>query len=152
MKLRNKKTGEIIDIYKGQILLHYNQGKKTILFKSIEELEEWEDYEEPKEYWFISTTGKAHRFEGEDETYTPDRKQLGNYFETKEEAEKAIEKLKAWKRLKDKGFRFTLTPGVGSLDVRPGKFQIEINAEMPEKWFCCDAVQKDLEVCFGGEE
>lgn len=106
MKLRNKKTGEIIDIYKGQILLHYNQGKKTILFKSIEELEEWEDYEEPKEYWFISTTGKAHRFEGEDEIYTPDRKQLGNYFETKEEAEKAIEKLKAWKRLKDKGFKF----------------------------------------------
>ena len=106
MKLRNKKTGEIIDIYKGQILLHYNQGKKTILFKSIEELEEWEDYEEPKEYWFISTTGKAHRFEGEDETYTPDRKQLGNYFETKEEAELAVRKLKAWKRLKDKGFRF----------------------------------------------
>ena len=42
--------------------------------------------------------------------------------------------------------------GVGSLDATPGKFQIEINAEMPEKWFCCDAVEKDLVDCFGGEE
>ena len=53
MKLRNKKTGEIIDIYKGQILLHCNQGRKTIQFKSLEELEEWEDYEEPKTHWYI---------------------------------------------------------------------------------------------------
>ena len=96
MKLRNKKTGEI------------NLGDLHLDdFNSLAELNaEWEDYEEPKEYWFISTTGKAHRFEGEDETYTPDRKQLGNYFETKEEAELAVRKLKAWKRLKDKGFRF----------------------------------------------
>lgn len=33
-------------------------------------------------------------------------KSIGNYFETKEEAEKAIEKLKAWKRLRDKGAMF----------------------------------------------
>jgi hypothetical protein len=33
-------------------------------------------------------------------------KAIGNYFETKEEVEKAVEKLKAWKRLKDKGLKF----------------------------------------------
>ena len=29
-------------------------------------------------------------------------------FETREEAEKAVEKLKAWTRLKDKGFKFVV--------------------------------------------
>ena len=33
-------------------------------------------------------------------------KEIGNYFETVEEAEQAVEKLKAWKRLRDKEFRF----------------------------------------------
>lgn len=33
-------------------------------------------------------------------------KAIGNYFETREEAEKAVEKLKAWKRLKDSGLKF----------------------------------------------
>ena len=31
-----------------------------------------------------------------------DMKAIGNYFDTKEEAEKAVEKLKAWKRLNEK--------------------------------------------------
>ena len=147
MKLRNKKTGEIIDIYKGQILLHYNQGKKTILFKSIEELEEWEDYEEPKEYWFISTTGKAHRFEGEDETYTPDRKQLGNYFETKEEAEKAVEKLKAWKRLKDNGYKFN---GMG---VEYDGYKIYLKCDiMKKEHYTPTQDHKDLDLLFSGED
>ena len=39
MRLKNKKTGEIIDIYKGEITLHYNQGRKTIHFKCLEDLE-----------------------------------------------------------------------------------------------------------------
>lgn len=107
MKLKNKKTGEIIDVYKGQILLHYNQGKKTIQFKSIEELEDWEDYEEPKEYWYMSNDGAIIRQQiDEDTPWDVNRREIGNYFETKEEAEKAVEKLKAVKRLKDKGFRF----------------------------------------------
>lgn len=153
MKLRNKKTGEIKEVEPITI------GG----FRSLTELnEEWEDVpEEPKEaeyYWYVGykndirRTKYHHTSDFADNQVTETRKEIGNCFESLEEAEKAVEKLKAWKRLKDKGFRFTLTPGVGSLDITPGKFQIEINADMPEKWFCCDAVQKDLEVCFGGEE
>lgn len=143
MKLRNKKTGEI------------NLGDLHLDdFNSLAELnDEWEDYEEPKEYWFINNYDRIEKEKGPDDAWFVIKlKEIGNYFETKEEAELAVRKLKAWKRLKDKGFRFTLTPGVGSLDITPGKFQIEITADMPAKWFCCDAVQKDLEVCFGGEE
>lgn len=107
MKLRNKKTGEIIDVYKGEITLHYNQGRKTIHFKRLEDLEEWEDYKEPKEYWHIAELcGGLQRKQDADNGEDRFNKQIGNYFETEEEAEKAVEKLKAWKRLKDKGFRF----------------------------------------------
>lgn len=151
MKLKNKKTGEIIEF--DAIL-----PVKDVVGDSVAHLEytslaglnaEWEDYEEPKRHWIIDTMND--RVEDFDVPMTFNES-IGNYFETEEEADKAVEKLKAWKRLKDKGFRFTLTPGVGSLDITPGKFQIEITAEMPEKWFCCDAVQEDLDDCFGGEE
>ena len=35
-----------------------------------------------------------------------DRFDIGNCFQTKKEAERAVEKLKAWKRLKDSGLKF----------------------------------------------
>lgn len=154
MRLRNKKTGDIAEVLTDSIAVNVlmDQHDITAYYTSLAELnEEWEDYEEPKEYYWVDYDGKVKTFldlyEWQDKM-----KEIGNYFETREEAEKAVEKLKAWKTLKDKGFRFTLTPGVGSLDITPGKFQIEINADMPEKWFCCDAVQKDLDLLFGGEE
>lgn len=80
----------------------------TYYYSNLAELcEKWEDYEEPKVYYYISDFGAIRECEigifPEDEE---DRKRIGNYFETKEEAEKALEKLKAWKRLKEKGFRF----------------------------------------------
>ena len=124
MKLRNKKTGEIVDVeslghadsLKGkfgyQVTLSWKIDEhldtcKT--YNSLAELnEEWEDYEEPKEYWCIDWTGGVNHITVLDDTdeYEENKKEIGNYFETKEEAEKAVEKLKAWKRLRDKGFRF----------------------------------------------
>ena len=67
-------------------------------------------------------------------------KSIGNYFETKEEAEKAVEKLKAWKRLKDKGFRF-----------------VEYDTEhcgLSTIYFVYDNEidKKDLDLLFGGEK
>lgn len=78
-----------------------------IIINSLKDLEEWEDYEEPKEHWYINFIGGIEKTD-RDENDEPGRAmtEIGNYFETKEEAEKAVEKLKAWKRLKDKGFRF----------------------------------------------
>ena len=147
MKLKNKISGEIKEF----ALFDGNELQCGATLESL--TEEWEDYEEPKTEFYITGWGDIRKYTTEEERFAFKQKlEIGNYFETKEEAEKAVKKLKAWKRLKDKGFRFTLTPGVGSLDITPGKFQIEITAEMPEKWFCCDAVQEDLDDCFGGEE
>ena len=110
MKLKNKKTGEILEKREDEQIIipliddegdWYEEG-----FNSLNELnEEWEDYEEPKEFWWINYNGGISHAE----IGTMDRtaiKQIGNYFSSREEAEKAVEKLKAVKRLKDKGFRF----------------------------------------------
>lgn len=132
MKLRNKKTGEI------------NLGDLHLDdFNSLAELNaEWEDYEEPKEYWYIDCDGEVYSIKliG----YNSNKlKEIGNYFETKEEAEKAVEKLKAWKRLKDKGFRFN-----GVYDDYTIKFTAP-NEEIG--WFWCNGMDKDLDLLFGGK-
>ena len=138
MKLRNKKTGEII-ILIDHIFDNYN---------SLAELnEEWEDVpEKPKEYWFIDYDGGIIPFNRNKETVTDNlMKSIGNYFETKEEAEKAVEKLKAWKRLKDFGCGFMLDDHCAVKFVGPDARKIT-SAE--EQRLLSDAYK----LLFGGEE
>lgn len=165
MKLRNKKTGEIKDVeslghesslkdkYGLQITLSWDTEYENLsecrTYNSLAELnEEWEDYEEPKEHWTIGHDGAIFKLsEWEDQK---DHEEIGNYFETKEEAEKAVEKLKAFKRLKDKGFRFE---PVDRYEALCGNgFNIPITATMPPEAYTDVEVSKDLDVCFGGEE
>lgn len=114
MKLRNKKTEEIgTPRVNYQELYVDTENGYTYNYKSLQKMcEEWEDVpEEPKEwYWYIEDNGviqSSCHYEDLHPTLDKARKEIGNYFETKEEAEKAVEKLKAWKRLKDKGLYFT---------------------------------------------
>ena len=128
MKLRNKKTREIKEVEPITI------GG----FRSLAELnEEWEDYEEPKEYWHIFGTNITKTQEGFDEIYDKRNKQIGNHFETEDETMRAVEKLKAWGRLKDLGqFRWSSVDEVkAACDYRP-YVGIEI----------------DFKTLFGGEE
>lgn len=155
MKLRNRKTGEIIDDgYVRETHDFQFDGQKYVLavfrgnghsvperisgtYNSLAELnEEWEDYEEPDEIWYIDWKGGI-RSADLGNTWE-DEKEIGNYFETKEEAEKAVEKLKAWKRLKDDGFVFC---GKGDcLDtIKFGYGQVGYN-------------NQDFNLLFGGEE
>ena len=67
-------------------------------------------------------------------------KEFGNYFGTKEEAEKAVKKLKAWKRLKDKGFRFKCCD------------DYHIDYELTGRCVWTDETEADLDLLFGGEE
>lgn len=133
MLLRNKKTGEIKEV----------QPITIGGFHSLAELnKEWGDVpEEPKEYWYIDpmVCGVYCTKIKKDEDLYDFNKQIGNYFETKEEAEKALEKLKAWKRLKDKGFRFC-----GGDDAC-----ISYEADI-ENWTIKDL--QDFKTLFGGEE
>ena len=161
MLLKNKKTGEIGWLYCD----HISIPKKMTVFAEDKDLsanhwdytslaelnEEWEDYEEPKNPYFINWFGEVSELSG----YISDKeikrlKQIGNYFDSREEAEKAVEKLKAWKRLKDKGFRFDLSPALGHCDDK--KFDISIIGTMPAKWWYNDKVVDDIHYIFGGEE
>lgn len=116
MLLKNKKTGEIIEVESLDVdsptegIVGIPSFDRKGSYNSLAELNaEWEDYEEPKEYWYIDpmVCGVYCTKIKKDEDLYDFNKQIGNYFLSREEAEKAVEKLKAWKRLKDKGFRFT---------------------------------------------
>lgn len=106
----------------------------------------FEDYEESKDYCYIEPNGIVARIDEWDCCTENDRKvmkSIGNYFETREEAEKAVEKLKAWKRLKDKGFRFERW-SVGGEYGNTITFSdyIEYN----------DETRADLDLLFGGKD
>lgn len=152
MKLRNKKTGEIIEFdailpvkdVVGDSVAHLEYG-------SLAELnEEWEGYEEPKEYWYINEFGTPTKvdFVERETLYDKCRKNFGNYFETEEEAEKAVRKLKAWKLLKDLGFK------IEGIRYRNNKSYIEwsISQKVRDDHFTSEAFNDALHLLFGDEE
>lgn len=150
MKLRNKKNGEILDdVQYRNFSLHdgfgfRNEDGKEYYYHSLAELtDEWEDVEEPKAYWFIrdDDSGVGYSPIG-NSSVAKRREAIGNYFETKEEAEKAVEKLKALKRLKDHGFKF-----VGKTyetDTRFGSAFYQLNEDTYS-----EDVMADLDLLFG---
>ena len=147
MKLRNKKTGEIVDniFWDDEVDELCVCGEKLYFYNVLSELNEvWEDYEEPKEYWYIGQDGVIF---SDTDTITQDYadrlQEIGNYFETEEEAERAVEKLKAWKRLKDAGFKFI------SWDSNYGHFRASFKFA-PGDDRCLP--KDDLDLLFGGEE
>ena len=154
MKLVNKKTGEVATLTlssNGEDLLLMKNDEMVTRGVKLSDLEEWEDYEQPKEHYFITEYGEVfslNEYEGLNNVANPeDYKQIGNYFNTREEAEKAVEKLKAWKRLKEAGFNFgswSHTPITKSLTG----YNLHIKAYSDKLADYMD----DLHLLFGGEE
>lgn len=165
MKLKNKKTGEIVDdgyvrethdfqfdgqthvlaVFKGNG--HRPPERVSGAYNSLAELNaEWEDApEEPKEYWRITPFGDVDKVSSVfPEDIIDEMREIGNYFETEEDAEKAVEKLKAWKRLKDKGFKFRW------IDMQTGQIKYGFFLERGQKITRKD--EDDLLLLFGGEE
>ena len=133
MKLKNKKTGEIAEssILNSELVVHYDDGRVE-RYSLLPE-----HYEEPKEWWYIDIHG-PHKVTNNDEYYQKVKdasKEVGNYFSSRENAEKAVEKLKAWKRLKDKGF------------INEQVFSMNLNWCNPD-----DDDWKAFKLLFGGEE
>jgi len=149
------------EVVKAKVTTYYDGDKVVVMadrarggvsrfeYNSIKDFtDHWEDApdvpEEPKEYWYIDCYGMVIRSLANGNEWDERRKQIGNYFETKEEAEKAVEKLKAWKRLRDKGFRFN-----GWIrEHKKGSADVTIASFIDEDY---DAT-KDLDLLFGGEE
>ena len=145
MKLRNKKTGEIAVFSEG--IVDLNQ----IGCKNVAEMiaTGWEDYEEPKKHhYYIEPRGQVIElvFGDDVDELKEELSEIGNYFETKEEAKKAVEKLKAWKRLKDKGLKVDLWDYDGGNyqeRIRTGRILFRVK-DYEEN-------DKDLDLLFGGE-
>lgn len=118
-------------------------GEHSFYYESLKELSKmFEDApEEPKGYWYIEGDGDIHHIGTElcDELEIHTMKQIGNYFDSREEAEKAVERLRAWKRLRDKGFRITLQGCKG-------------NAWLQANWGNLQGDYSDVLLLFGGEE
>lgn len=153
MKLRNKKTGEIgkpafIGVDYEITILPEDKNKKARYYKTLAELnEEWEDYEEPEEYWCITGRGNLHYLQDMTDENDKDHREIGNYFETKEQAEKAVEKLKAWHKLigywetEILGWEIRDMPTGGNWQTVNVKFNIKARKEPMEL----------LDLLFGGE-
>ena len=149
MKLRNKKTGEIREarIVGEHLQLWVKVLDDWVDYDDIDYLAHyWERYEEPKEWWYIDIHG-PHKVTNNDEYYQQVKaasKEIGNYFETKEEAEKAVEKLKALANLRKRGLKFN---GWDSADRGlVGEFEIYCDAVN------LDGIEQELELVFGREE
>lgn len=152
MRLRNKKTGEIPDKietityiqWSGRIMMVYiNSDGERIMeyYDSLDDFnEEWEDYKEREWSWYIDWDGEIKQCDKRVDALLK--------FETKEEAEKAVEELKAWQRLKDEGLTFCgwkITDDGCSVDV-----ETTLDAEIvraKQKY-----ITDDLNLLFGGEE
>lgn len=152
MKLRNKQTGEIATLTlstNGEDMIIMGNDMLAHITK-LSELNDYEDYEEPKEskkYWFINSGGETVSYYEEDEEPedTGACKEIGNYFETREEAELAVRKLKAWKRLKDKGIVIR--------KLRHNENGGDMYWSCPSQTGISDKqIWLDLDLLFGGEE
>lgn len=149
MKLQNKATGEIGKVYLADngIEVVIKEAMWSKVYNSLDELNaEWKDYEEPKGYWRIDCDGTiSHDRDEFDTPFDNACKSIGNYFETEEEAEKAVEKLKAWKRLKDKGFERVFRLGLS--DALCGGKAVAFELLIDDN----NSIE-DIKLLFGGEE
>lgn len=74
-------------------------------FEEIKESTRWKP-EIGYKYYLSDSNGSIYDSVWSNDYIDRSRVEIGNCFETREEAEKAVERLKAWERLKDAGLKF----------------------------------------------
>lgn len=86
--------------------LEKNPNILTDWFEEIDESTRWKPEENQKYYYVSSSSIVLNDVWYDSSVVDNGRFEIGNCFKTEEEAERAVEKLKAWKRLKDSGLKF----------------------------------------------
>ena len=91
-------------------IVHKHQLEKNpnILTDWFEEVKESTrlNPEMGQKYYFLDSDALVYNNIWADDSIDHSRSEIGNCFESREEAEKAVERLKAWERLKDAGLKF----------------------------------------------
>lgn len=108
------------------------KNKCTEIEKKIEELEKqesevrWRARENETYYYFFSygEIDKTYDDRGKDDI---NRYNIGNYFKTEEEAEKAIEKIKIYTQLKDLAMRLNKGEKINWDNILQRKYHISLN-------------------------
>lgn len=164
MKLETKfqdKDFDLGEVVEAKVTTYYNENKVVVMadkarggvsrfeYNSIKDFtDHWEDApKESKEYWTVDC-GMAIKYTWFGLEHDRAAEAVGLKFDTKEECERSIEKMKAWTRLKDKGFRFDGydVAGRGGDDVICGQVYFKAGNYNKEE------IENDLYLLFGGEE
>ena len=138
MRLRNKKTGQESNFIINKDHFECVDLEYVPEYRNLADLNaEWEDVlEEPKgsalDLMILTLTNFIENEPDEDKVDLEDCKQM-------------LEKLKAWKRLKGKGFRFNTWYG-GSKNISYEITSLENEMYIPRE------IGDDLDLLFGGEE
>ena len=155
MKLKNKNTGEIATLtlsMNGEDMIIMGNDMYAHITK-LSELKDYEDYEGTKEYWYIDYDGGISCGESDNSSAEKMMISMGNHFDTLEDANKAVEKLKAWKRLKDGGFYFTIDAIEDGECKHNLILRLKCNEEERYKPIKeCEKYRRDIHLIFGGEE
>ena len=85
--------------------LEKNPNILTDWFEEVKEPTRWKP-ELGYKYYLSDSNGSIYDSVWSNDYIDRSRSEIGNCFESREEAEKAIERLKAWERLKDAGLKF----------------------------------------------
>lgn len=160
MKLRNKETGEIrkLRLKDNHLQLKSEEMDKWYDYDDLDYLAQWwERYEEDELFYIISAEhkdGYTCALKKDYKELCDTAKEFGLGFETEKEAAKAVKKLKAWKRLKDKGFRLDCymrrSDWAGLSEVKALENLIDITVYLPKDKI--KEMEADLDLLFGGEE
>lgn len=125
-------------------------GLHTIFYDKLEKIcSDWEDAsEEPKDIWWLDNEGGVNHSSGEVNDNFRKNREIGNYFLSREEAESAVKRLKALKRLKDKNIFAYLD----YLDfcLQEGAIKIEFQQNLTDKEMA--EVSDDLDTLLGEED
>lgn len=97
-----------------------------------------------EEYWYMRDGGNID-YSPKAFSITERHKDIGNYFKTQDEAELAVKKLKAWKRLKDAGFKFEML----QVDYDDSGDFIDGKAQFKTKIYDGVGTYADLRLVFG---
>lgn len=109
-------------------------------------------HQKNRKYWYIAHNGIVGCFEYDDDWQYMDfnwqdrLKQIGNYFESEEEAKQAVERLRAWKRLKDYNVKFNLDFIRNRID-----FTYSINNPLLDVLDGEEQIFNSMKIVFGGK-
>lgn len=154
-KWRNKITGEISEFMVHKRIEDSEDGN-PVLVPFDGNIDCWEEYEEDELLFYVISAEHERGYQYVLKEAYPEMckvaKELGIGFETEKECQKAVEKLKAWKRLKDKGFRFIPEASHVEQTEETGESMMFIACTMNDYRDFVFGDNADIKLLFGGEE